>query len=52
MEAIFPPKRRLTQDIHRATSQKATFFIVTAVKASDLTKKSLLFYGSKEKNEG
>jgi hypothetical protein len=32
-----PPKRRLTQDLHSATSQKTTFFIVTAVKASNLT---------------
>jgi hypothetical protein len=32
-----PPKRRLTQDIHCATSQKTALFIVTAVKTSDLT---------------
>jgi hypothetical protein len=32
-----PPKRRLTQDLHSATSQKTTFFIVTAMKASNLT---------------
>jgi hypothetical protein len=32
-----PPKGRLTQDVHSATSQKTTFFIVTAVKASNLT---------------
>jgi hypothetical protein len=32
-----PPKRRLTQDLHSATSQKTTFFIVTAVKASNRT---------------
>jgi hypothetical protein len=32
-----PPKRRSTQDLHSATSQKTTFFIVTAVKASNLT---------------
>jgi hypothetical protein len=35
-----PPKRRLTQDLHSATSQKTTFFIVTAVKASNLTQLS------------
>jgi hypothetical protein len=34
-----PPKRRLTQDLHSATSQKTTIFIVTAVKASKLTNK-------------
>jgi hypothetical protein len=33
-----PPKSRLTQDLHRATSQKTTFFIVTAVKVSNLTR--------------
>jgi hypothetical protein len=32
-----PPKRRFTQDLHSATSQKTTFFIVTAVKASNRT---------------
>jgi hypothetical protein len=32
-----PPKRRLTQDLHSATSQETTFFIVTAVKASNLS---------------
>jgi hypothetical protein len=32
-----PPKRRLTQDLHSPTSQKTTFFIVTAVKFSNLT---------------
>jgi hypothetical protein len=31
-----PPKRRFTQDLHGVTSQK-TFFIVTAVKTSNLT---------------
>jgi hypothetical protein len=30
-----PPKRRLTQNLHGTTSQKTTFFIVTAVKTSD-----------------
>jgi hypothetical protein len=32
-----PPKRWSTQDLHSATSQKTTFFIDTAVKASNLT---------------
>jgi hypothetical protein len=31
-----PPKRRLTQDLQGATSQKTAFFIVTAVKISNL----------------
>jgi hypothetical protein len=33
-----PPKRRFTQDLHGTTSQKTTFFIITAVKTSNLTK--------------
>jgi hypothetical protein len=32
-----PPKRRFTQDLHSDTSQKTTFFIVTAVKAANRT---------------
>jgi hypothetical protein len=32
-----PPKRRLTQDLRGATSQNTAFFIVTAVKTSNLT---------------
>jgi hypothetical protein len=32
-----PPKRRFTQYLHGATSQKTAFFIVTAVKTSNLT---------------
>jgi hypothetical protein len=32
-----PPKRRFTQDLHGTTSQKAAFFIVTAVKTSNPT---------------
>jgi hypothetical protein len=32
-----PPKRLLTQYLHGATSQKTAFFIVTAMKNSDLT---------------
>jgi hypothetical protein len=31
-----PSKRRFTQDLHGATSQKTAFFVVTAVKASNL----------------
>jgi hypothetical protein len=33
-----PPKRRFTQDLRGATSQKTAFFIVTAVKTSNLTR--------------
>jgi hypothetical protein len=33
----FPPKRRLKQDLHGVTSQKMAFFIVTAVKTSNIT---------------
>jgi hypothetical protein len=32
-----PPKRWFTQDLHGATSHKTAFFIVTAVKTSNLT---------------
>jgi hypothetical protein len=32
-----PPKRRFTQDLHCATSQKTAFFIGTAVKTSNPT---------------
>jgi hypothetical protein len=32
-----PPKRLLTQEIHSATSQKTTFFIVTVVKTLNPT---------------
>jgi hypothetical protein len=35
-------ERRLTQDLYSATYQKTTFFIVTAVKASNLTYSELL----------
>jgi hypothetical protein len=31
------PKRRFTQDLHGATSQKTAFFLVTSVKTSNLT---------------
>jgi hypothetical protein len=30
-------ERRFTQDLHSATSQKTAFFIVTAVKTSNIT---------------
>jgi hypothetical protein len=33
-----PPKRRFTEDLQGATSQKTAFFIVTDVKTSNLTK--------------
>jgi hypothetical protein len=36
-----PPKRRLTPHLHGATSKKTAFFIVTAVKTSNLTYSSL-----------
>jgi hypothetical protein len=36
-EAQVPPKRRYLQEAHGVTSQKAPFFIVTAVKTSNLT---------------
>jgi hypothetical protein len=32
-----PPKRRFIQDLHSATSQKAAFFIIAAVKTPNLT---------------
>jgi hypothetical protein len=37
MEVIRSPKRRYTQDLQGATSQKTAFFIVTAMKTSNLT---------------
>jgi hypothetical protein len=33
-----PPKRRLTKYLHGATSQKTAFFIIIAVKTSNLIK--------------
>jgi hypothetical protein len=39
-----PPKRRLTQHIHSVTSQKTAFFIVTAVKTSNLTTHTSFIY--------
>jgi hypothetical protein len=32
-----PPKRRITQDLHGATSQKTKFFVGTSAKTSNLT---------------
>jgi hypothetical protein len=40
-----PPKRRFIQDLHGATSQKTTFFTVTAVKTSNLTKEFIFGFG-------
>jgi hypothetical protein len=37
MEGYSPPKRRFLQEPHGVTSQKTEFFIVTAVKTSNLT---------------
>jgi hypothetical protein len=37
MEALSSPKRRFLQEPHGVTSQKTPFFIVTAVKTSNLT---------------
>jgi hypothetical protein len=34
---LVPPKRLFLQDPHGVTSQKTPFFIVTAVKTSNLT---------------
>jgi hypothetical protein len=36
-EAISSPKRRFLQEPHGVTTQKTPFFIVTAVKTSNLT---------------
>jgi hypothetical protein len=36
-------ERRITQDQHGATSQKTAFFIVTAVKTSNLTYQEIYF---------
>jgi hypothetical protein len=36
-EAQVPPKRRFLQEPHGVTTQKIPFFIVTAVKTSNLT---------------
>jgi hypothetical protein len=39
----FPPKRRFLQEPHGVTSQKTPFFIVTAVKTSNLTFRFVVF---------
>jgi hypothetical protein len=36
-EEPVPPKRRFLQEPHGVTTQKTPFFIVTAVKTSNLT---------------
>jgi hypothetical protein len=36
-----PPKRRFTEDLHGSTSQKTAFFVVTAVKTSNLTEEDI-----------
>jgi hypothetical protein len=43
MEAISSPKRRFLQEPHGVTSQKMPFFIVTAVKTSNLTYGGCIF---------
>jgi hypothetical protein len=40
MEQIHSPKRRFLQEPHGVISQEMTFFIVTAVKTSNLTRQS------------
>jgi hypothetical protein len=48
-----PPKRRLTKYLHGATSQKTVFFIVIAVKTSDICKIFTIVYAELMKlNEG
>jgi hypothetical protein len=37
MEEIVPPKLRFLKESHNVISQKTPFFIVTAVKTSNLT---------------
>jgi hypothetical protein len=37
VEAYVPPKRQFLEEPHGVTFQKTAFFIVTAVKTSDLT---------------
>jgi hypothetical protein len=41
MKEALPPKRRFLQEPHGVTSQKTPFFIVTAVKTSNLTSAAL-----------
>jgi hypothetical protein len=40
-----PPKCRFIQDLHSATSQKTAFFVVTAVKTSNLIKQRCVWHG-------
>jgi hypothetical protein len=42
MEAPVPPKRRFLQEPHGVTTQKTPFFIVTAVKTSNLIYRKLI----------
>jgi hypothetical protein len=44
-EAPVPPKRRFSQEPHGVTTQKTPFFIVTAVKTSNLTKITKFKFG-------
>jgi hypothetical protein len=44
VRADVPPKRRFLQESRGVTSQKTAFFIVTAVKTSNLTNLILYFY--------
>jgi hypothetical protein len=46
-EAQVPPKRRFLQEPHGVTTQKTPFFIVTAVKTSNLTKLLCTWVGGK-----
>jgi hypothetical protein len=47
-----PPKRRFVQERHGATSQKAAFFIVTAVKISNLTQEAVFSMSSAPSRRG
>jgi hypothetical protein len=46
-----PPKRRFLQEPHGVTTQKTPFFIVTAVKISNLTKYGIIFWGNSTDNK-
>jgi hypothetical protein len=43
-EAPGPPKRRFLQEPHGVTIQKTPFFIVTAVKTSNLTSSFIVHF--------
>jgi hypothetical protein len=45
-----PPKRRFTQDIHGATSQKTAFLIVTAMKTWNPTNEQLFTNTGRQEN--